>query len=481
VDIIFFDILSRLARDSLSSEHIKFTEHGIFTKDQSDLLFTALLRLTEIPVGQASSPYSSSADLGLASIALFLDRDRKKTPVGYQLARWLVMSLSPACIDKPGSILSNLEGMMESIDTFFHPSNQGAWTDTLSQFVFHLVDFFVMRWNREQSGELDTPPERRINDELKKRFVLSLKEVMFMGLFSKKPKALNYFFGAIQNLAYLEPHVILPGALQRFYPSLQGLVEVHRTTSSLCGLQMTANIMSKQKGLRCHITALLALALPGIDANDLSKTQHTLNFIQSVAYSIPFADLTKNSGEVNDSSLAIQWVQGEMDRMEREGPNVSIDYRTELSDEDEANILRSSTAGFGEFVLSLLGKIFTLLENLPELSRVRSGGPEESVINTLPAALTPLFASLSPEIFDLALEKVAAFVGGHVVHQARDAMAFICNSLCKANPEKTLKIFVPMLIVGIRNEIDYNEAASDRSAGSEVLPRAASSASPRSW
>jgi proteasome activator subunit 4 len=213
------------------------------------------------------------------------------------------------------------------------------------------------------------------------------------------------------------------------------------------------------------------LALPGIDANDLSKTLHTLNFIQSVAYCVPFVDLTKDHHEIHDSSLAIQWVQGEMERMEREGPNVEIDYRTELSDEDEANIVRSSTAGFGEFVLSLLGKVFTLLENLPELSRVRSGSPEESVINTLPAALTPLFASLSPEIFDSALEKVAAFVSGHVVHQARDAMAFICNSLCKANPEKTLKIFVPMLIVGIRNEIDYNEAASDRSSGSDVLPR----------
>jgi proteasome activator subunit 4 len=469
-DVVFFDIFSRLSRDSLTSEHVKFSEYGIFTKDQSDLIFTALLRLTEIPVGQASSPYSPLVDLG-AGLGLYLERDRKKNPIGYSIARWIVMSLSPACIDKPGSILSNLEGLMESIDTFFHPSNQGAWTDMLAQIVFHLVDFFVMRWNREQSGEMDTPPERRINDELKRRFVLSLKEVMFMGLFSKKAKPLNYYFGSIQGLAYLEPHLILPGALQRFYPSLQGLVEVHRTQSSLCGLQMTAHIMSKHKGLRCHITALLALALPGIDANDLSKTQHTLNFIQSVAYSVPFVDLTKQHHEVHDSSLAIQWVQGEMERMEREGPNVAINYRTELSDEDEANIVLSSTASFSEFVLSLLGKVFTLLENLPELSRVRSGSPEESVINTLPAALTPLFASLSPEIFDKALEKIATFVGGHVVHQARDAMAFICNALCKANPEKTLKIFVPMLVVGIRNEIDYNEAASDRSSGTDVLPR----------
>ncbi|RDL39604.1 ARM repeat-containing protein [Venustampulla echinocandica] len=469
-DVIFFDLFSRLARDSMTSEHVQFSEFGIFTKDQSDLIFTALLRLTEIPVGQASSPYCQMVDLG-AGLGMYLEKDKKKNPLGYSIARWIVMSLSPACIDKPGSILSNLEGMMESIDTFFHPSNQGAWTDVLAQIVFHLVDFFVMRYNREQSGELDTPPERRINDELKKRFVLSLKEVMFMGLFSKKAKPLNYFFGAIQGLAYLEPHLILPGALQRFYPSLQGLVEVHRTQSSLCGLQMTANVMSKHKGLRCHLTALLALALPGIDANDLSKTQHTLNFIQSVAYSIPFVDLTKEHDDVHDTTLAIQWVQGEMERMEKEGPNVQIDYRTELSDEDEAIILRSSTAGFGEFVMSLLGKVFTLLENLPEASRVRSGSPEEAVINTLPAALTPLFAALSPEIFDMALEKVATFVGGHVVHQARDAMAFICNALCKANPEKTLKIFVPMLVVGIRNEIDYNEAASDRSSGTDVLPR----------
>lgn len=469
-DVVFIDLFSRLARDSLSCKHVSFSEHGVFTKDQSDLVFTAILRLTEIPVGQASSPYSGGVDLG-SGLGIYLERDKKKHPVAYNVARWIVMSLSPACLDKPGSILANLEGLMESIDTFFHPSNQGSWTTMLSQLTFHLVDFFVMRWNREKSGEMDTPPDRRLNDELKRRFVLCLKEVTFMGIFAKSSKSLNYYLSALQGLAYLEPSVMLPGALQRFYPSLQGLVEVHRTSSSLRGLQMIAHIMSKEKGFRCHITALLALALPGIDANDLDKTMHTLTFIQAVAYSIPFVNLTKESHAVHDTSLAMQWVQGEMERMEREGQDVIMDYKNDLSDEDEANILRSSTAGFGEFILALLGKIFTLLENLPDAARVRSGSPEENVINTLPAALTPLFASLSPELFDIALEKLAAFVGGHVVHQARDAMAFMTNALCKANPEKTLKRFVPMLIVGIRNEIDYNGAASDRSSGTDVLPR----------
>lgn len=468
-DVFFLDVFSRTARDYLSCTHVPFTEHGIFTKDQSDLIFTAILRLTEIPVGQANSPYTP-LDYSMGAAA-YLERDKKRHPVPHVIARWIVHSLSPKCLKGESSVLMSLEGLIESIDTFFHPSNQGSWTNFLSQFVFFLTHGFVSRWNREQNGELDTPPDRRINEELKKRFVLALKEVVFMGLFAKSMKTVSYYTSTLQWLAYLEPDIILPGALQRFYPSLQGLVEVHRTTSSLSGLMMIANVMSRQKGFRCHLTALLALALPGIDANDLGKTQYTLSFIQSVAYSIPFVPLVKEGSEVQDTSLAIQWVQSEMHRMEREGQDVQINYKEELSDEDEATIVRSSTAAFGEFVMTLLGKVFTLLENLPDASQVRANSPEDNVINTLPAALTPLFASLSPDLFDMALEKVAAFVSSHVVHQARDAMAWICNALCKVDPEKTLKAFIPMLIVNIRNEIDYNGAASDRSSGTDVLPR----------
>ncbi|KAK0707386.1 hypothetical protein B0H67DRAFT_556089 [Lasiosphaeris hirsuta] len=448
-DVAFIDIFSRMARDYLQCTHVPFTEHGIFTREQSDLIFTAILRLTEIPVGQANSPYAS---LDYASgLGIFLEKDKKKYPVPYMIARWIAHSLSPICLTKENSILSNLEGLMESIDTFFHPSNQGSWTSFLAQLTFFLTDIFVSRWNREQSGEL--------------------YEVTFMGLFAKSSKVVNYYYSTLQGLTFLEPDLMLPGALQRFYPSLQGLVEVHRTTSSLCGLQMIANLMSKQKGFRCHVTALLALALPGIDANDLGKTQYTLNFIQSVAYSIPFRPLVSQDDDIHDTSLAMNWVQGEMERMEREGQDVKINYKQELTDREEASILRSSTAGLGEFVLALLGKVFALLENLPDASHLRTGSPEDNVINTLPAALTPLFASLSPELFDMTLDKLASFVSSHVVHQARDAMAWICNALCKVNPEKTLKVFIPMLIVNIRNEIDYNGAASDRSSGTEVLPR----------
>ncbi|EMD68003.1 hypothetical protein COCSADRAFT_107963 [Bipolaris sorokiniana ND90Pr] len=486
-DAHYIDTLSRLARDNLTAPHVPFSQYGIFTGEQSSQIFTAILRLLEIPVGQATSPYSSSVDLG-AGLAVMLDRDPRKHPSTHHIARIIAMSLSPASAEHPDSTLTKLEGLVQAVETFFHPSNSGSWTRPLAQFVYYLADIFVLRWNREHSGEMDVPEERRLNDAVKRRFVLCLREVTFMGIFSKSDKAVQYALSTLQSLAYLEPNLILPGALQRIYPAMQGLVEVHRTISSIRALHMLSKVMAKTKGFRCHVTSVLGLALPGIDANDLEKTLHTLQYIQGVCYLIPFQDLTKAKKASNeettrdgattpsddaggDTGLAVEWITAQVDRLENANGNIEINYDEELSDQDEAMILRSSTTGLNEFLITFLGRVFTLLENLPDASRVRSGSPEEYVVNQLPAAFTPLLAALSPELYDIALDKIANFITNHVVHQAKDAIAFICNSLVKINPEKALKRLLPHLLAGIRTEIDEIGAGSTRTTGAEVLPR----------
>ncbi|KAF2104291.1 hypothetical protein NA57DRAFT_29842 [Rhizodiscina lignyota] len=486
-DVYFIDILSRLARDNLQAAHIPFSAFGIFTEEQSSTVFTAILRLIEIPVGQATSAYSQNVDV-FCGLAVLLERDHRKHPIAHHMARWIVMSLSPACLDEPNSILANFEGLIQAVETFFHPSNQGTWTKTLSQLVYYAADFFVMRWNREHSGEMEVPEDRRLNDAVKRRFVLCLREVIFMGIFAKSGTAINFSLSTLQSLAYLEPDLILPGALQRIYPAMQGLVEVHRTITAIRALQMLTKVMAQTKGYRCHITALLGLALPGIDPNDLEKTLHTLSYIQAVCYNVPLHVLPKETkaGKPNghipgidtpmkeepvDMETAVQWINQEVDRFEREGVNLVVNYNEELTDTDEANILRCSTNGLADFVISFLGRVFTLLENLPDASRVKSGSPEESVVNTLPAAFTPLLSSLSPELYEIALNKIARFVTEHVIHQARDAMAFICNALVKINPKKALARLLPDLITAIRTEIDDNGAGSTRTTGSDVYPR----------
>ncbi|EMC98309.1 hypothetical protein BAUCODRAFT_32329 [Baudoinia panamericana UAMH 10762] len=492
VDMRMLDIFSRQARDCLGSEHVPFGACGLFTEEQSSLVYTAVLRLLEIPVGQATTPYSGTVDVG-AGTALLLERDPRKHPISHSIARWIIMSLSPKCLEVTDrkSMLHQLEALIQGIETFFHPSNSGTWTKPLAQLIYYLSDFFVMRWNREQSGEYEIPEDRKLNDEVKRRFVLCLRDVVFMGIYAKSGTAMNYSLSTLQSLAYLEPNLILPGALQRIYPAMQGLVEVHRTISSIRALQMLSKIIAKTKGFRCHLTTLLGLALPGVDANDLDKTLHSLAFIQSVCYNIPLHDLTKTPkmerSELNGdyemveadttavdsagTALAVDWISGQLARFEQEGPGIEIDYMAEMSEEDEEAILKSSTAGFAEFIITFMGRVFTLLQNLPDAARVKSGSPEENVVNTLPAAFSPLLASLSPELYDIALEQVAKFASNHVVHQARDAMAFICNALVKVNPKKALRRLLPELMSSIRTEITENAAGSTRTTGSEILPR----------
>ena len=468
-DVAFLDLFSRLARDSIHNPTIPFSEYGVFSPEQSTLIYTSILRLLEIPVGQSTSPYSTIVDLS-AGMGILLDRDSRKHPVSHHIARWVVMSLSPACLETKDSVLSLLERLIQAIETFFHPSNSGGWTRSLAQLVYYLADFFVMRWNRERNGEMDVPLDRRLNDGIKKRFVLCLREVIFMGIYAKSSTAMTYSLSTLHALAFLEPDLILPGALQRIYPSMQGLVEVHRTTSSLRSLGVLAKTMIRAKGYRCHITALLGLALPGIDANDLEKTLYTLSFFTNVCYNIPFSDLSKGRDDVQGNMLAMQWITGEMEKMEQEGATVELNYAA-LDPHEEEMILASSTSGFAEFVTSFLGRVFTLLENLPDAARLRTSSPEENIVNMLPAAFLPLLSSLSEELFDMALNKIVDFVANHVIHQARDAMAFICNCLCKVNPKKALAKFIPVLVTAIRTEIDENGAGSTRNAAADVLPR----------
>jgi proteasome activator subunit 4 len=474
IDVHFLDLFSRTARDMLQCPHVPFSPFGMFTKEQSEFIFTAILRVLELPVGQSSSAYSHTVDGG-AGTAAYLDRDSRKHPVAHQIARWIVMSLTPSCAEPGLCVMSYLEDLINGIETFFHPSNSGHWTKPLSQLVYYLSDFFVMRWNRERSGEMDVPPERRLTEAVKSRFVRCLREVVFMGIFAKSSTAINFSLSALQYLAYLEPDLILPGALQRIYPALQGNVEVHRTISAIRALQILTKTMAKTFGYRCHITSLLGLALPGIDPNDLEKTIHTLAFIQSVAYNVPLHNMGKEPGEADEEGLSNTWaltfITSQVDRLDDKGPNIEIDYKSELTEADERKYLASSTARLTEFVDSLLERVFTLLKNLPDASRVRSGSPEENVVNTLPATFTPFLASLSPELYDVALNKIADFVIDNVVNQARDAVAFLCNALVKINPERALQRLLPGLIAGIKTEIMENGAASTRTIGSDVLPR----------
>lgn len=88
------------------------------------------------------------------------------------------------------SIWAMVESLLLAIETAFHPSNSGGWTQKLASFVYRLAEKFAQRWTQEQRGKRpDIPNDRRLTPALKRRFVLTLRKVVFMSIYDKNTQA----------------------------------------------------------------------------------------------------------------------------------------------------------------------------------------------------------------------------------------------------------------------------------------------------
>jgi proteasome activator subunit 4 len=111
-------------------------------------------------------------------------------------ARWIIYSLtSEIMIDEPDSgemtsIWAMVESLLQSVETAFHPSNSGAWTQKLAALVYRFAEKFAQRWTQEQRDKRpDIPEERRLTPAIKRRFVLALRKVVFMSIYDKNTQA----------------------------------------------------------------------------------------------------------------------------------------------------------------------------------------------------------------------------------------------------------------------------------------------------
>lgn len=460
-DAIFIEFLSRWMRDVHLSDE---TYERLLTAEQLDYIFTHFLRLMKIPVGNSTG--ASSKNIDAHSRNLFFS---KKYAAAKDMARLLVYMLPDE------QVMEHLAIYFDATETFFHPSNSGAWMSPLGSLLYELTTFYQLRFNREISGETPVKNGRSL-EVCKSQFVKLLRKVTFMSTYARSSDIQNFAQAALQGLAYLCPELIVPGALRRVYPSLQGLVESHRTTASLHSLASLTPIIARDPIWRAHLTSLITLSLPGIDANDLNKTSITLVFLTQVSQIISIEDLS----ESGDTSLAMHWVQsqmamyeawiGEDDQPQRNVSENSNIAELACSDEEMLQIVKSSTAAWRDILTMFLDRIFLLLENLPPTGPGRASG-ETQVSNDISCLLPPFFVALSPELFEIAMEKVLKFITSRTLYNVADTMSSIINALCKANYEMVWSKFFDVLDTAVRSEIQDNNAGSTRSAGSEVLSR----------
>lgn len=372
--------------------------------------------------------------------------------------------------------LDSLEKMITSTETFFHPSNFGIWTLSLTSFLQRLASVFCCRWKEEEDDKCTTPIAQRLTPGIRRAFVRTLRTPMLLALFSKDSASMALAQSALRTLAMLEPSLIMPHLLERAYGGLEVVNETHRTTAVLSMLSGVALPIVSEKiwiGGQKHLVPLLELSLPGIDLNDPQKTIFATMFICSAIQHIRIGDISahfKTPGVLtaDDGPSEVMDVN-ENDRL----PDGSEGVFPVLSREEEFALSKDSTAGFTDWVASLFRRVIALYENLPEEGGRRNttgGKTEESVLKSIRSMLDIVCLHLSDSIFNLVLKIVYDYASTNTKANAVRAVGQLVACLSRANPQVTTDKFLPFCIEQIKEELRHGASGVRTTSTHAALP-----------
>ena len=166
----------------------------------------------------------------------------------------------------------------------------------LLRFLNLLCDHLINRLHKERYHK-DTwittiPDHAKISDQEIERFVMIVKDVSLLSVYSKSGS--YQAASCIQSLSLLRPDLVLPSLLERTFEALETLVEPHQVTATLsCMSSVAQMLMSGGEHFPeapTHVLPLLQLVLPGIDSNDFRKCLASFTLISAIVSLTPLVD-----------------------------------------------------------------------------------------------------------------------------------------------------------------------------------------------
>ncbi|KAF7437108.1 hypothetical protein PC9H_003942 [Pleurotus ostreatus] len=374
--------------------------------------------------------------------------------------------------------LDSLVRMIASTESFFHPSNSGAWTADLCAFIKCIVFDFNKRWHEEEKADCKTPMNRRLTRSMRRELVKSLRTVALLAIFSQDPDTVSNIQSCMKSMSLMEPDLILLPILERAVPSLEALVETQRTMAIIKALgAVVPSLASRQVyyGGAKHLVNIMHLLVPGIDLNDPTKTLCTTAFLAEVSQYICFGDLT--AGEYPSKLLDTEPTLPQdsspsppsLDLSDLEGLD-SEEPRLSMAEEDA--LLKTTTGEFAEWITNFVRRVIQLLENLPEEGMNGSSGgvSEVQVVDAVAGACRQICVHLSEPLYDLVLNMVFNYASTTVRSNAVRAIHQLVECVANADPEKTLAKFFDMCYNNIQVELEHGASSLRTTAASSPLP-----------
>ncbi|OAL31072.1 hypothetical protein AYO20_08403 [Fonsecaea nubica] len=429
------ELISQFAVHHVGCEHSPFGRYGIFDEPKANQMYTTISRQILI---------DNDDEHGDGAFEEPPIRSASSDWFALSVARWIVSSLSPLCLGEESSMLSLLERFIAAIRGLCHPqSKRQAESGFVGQVLQYLASEFCKRYNGERRGQLAVPPPRRINDNLKQRFVFLLTEPVLLGCFSPSSKMSKPCLDAIKSLAALEPRLVIPAVLQHFYTSRDSQVDGDVELFSWRVLLASCSAIAQERWARCHLPALMGDALYGIDASRLPLTSVVCQFIRVAVCFLSWAHIAK-SGKSEGFDLYHDHDQ-RFDGEEAEGKD---------PEREEIEMLQSLFRGFGEFTRQFLDRVLGFLSNTAG-SDIDAEGERDAANEAAVDAAAECLLSLPPDsdILHERMQQLSEFVASKAIPRAGTTVARLVMAAVQANPQKGIDTFVPMLIRHIQSEI----------------------------
>ncbi|KAJ1773190.1 Proteasome activator BLM10 [Coemansia sp. RSA 1813] len=434
---------------------IEHNGHLKFTTEQIKLVFATGLQLFNLPLDRNTTPLprSFSNALGGTSIIYRLPKNGN-LPVGEDkaatFAKFIIFTLQD---DSPGGTLLQFEQLVQMIEPFYHPSNSGNWSGILARFLRQLSKELLNRSREEDKEDTKVPPSARLPRNIRRRFVISIRTLAMMLLFSKGEDLVSLSHSTLKYLAEVEPDLIFRPLLNTLYTAIDAVTETHRVISAIRALAKLASTLSNfalyPEGAQ-HVAPLLTLILPGIDVNDPTKAFFTLSFVADICANGVVLEELPVDGDVPIPAMSSGAPS------ETAGDTNTEEAVPETDMEEVEWMVRSSTAQFETWIDQYFRRVFMLTDNmsfnLDGSSGMVSFADIKLYMVTARATRLVMF-QCSERYHPMIARLVTNYVDSITSLSALDGVCCIVREFASAIPESACANLLPLCCERIKEEV----------------------------
>ncbi|PIA16947.1 hypothetical protein COEREDRAFT_62035 [Coemansia reversa NRRL 1564] len=426
----------------------------VLTSEQIRFVFASGLHFFNLPVTRSSTSLPRSISTAVTNTAQFYRMPSNGTlPLredrALNFAKFIVYTMHD---ETPGGTLDLFEQLVLMIEPFYHPSNNGSWSGILARFLRHLSKELLERSRDEAADNCDVPESARLKRSIRRRFVVSVRTLAMLLLFSKGEDSVSMSHSTLKHLAEVEPDLIFRPLLDTLYTAIDSVTETHRMLSAMRALAKLATTLSNfshyPEGAQ-HVAPLLTLTLPGIDVNDPTKTYFALSFVCNLC----------NNGVVFEELLASGYMPGSRPLSKSSSSDMDVDQDIDappdLDMEQIEWMTRASTVQFETWIDQYLRRVFALMDNLSSsLDTNESFSPDTNIESMAAHTTERVLLQCSERYHPMISRLMTGFATRITSLSAVGRMRSVVSAFALAMPEQALANLLPICCEKIAEEIE---------------------------